>query len=225
MSPVWASRMPATPRISRSGSPVTSPPSSSASSLSVRVTMGPAFLSSSLRTRGRGWGAALELVQDGGREVQRLVGVDDVTTRGVEHQVQAAVTRDLLHRRADVGHHVAGGALVFLHRLAGRAPDVLDEPLVVADRALQRLLLLLPLEGRQDRRLVANFVAQLIDRFLLLRRLVAPAGHLAVEAGLRFLGRVVLLEDASRVNIADPQVRGAARARGGPRPPRHQAGP
>src|SRR5438128_2692263 len=216
ISPGIASRMPATPRITVSGSPTAVPPTSCASSLRVCVTMDgsswtaprqpdplarpsmAALAASSLAaayptlvaldparrrarvlvplvpargTGGTGRQAALQLVEHRRGDVQLLVGVDDVAARRVQHQVATAVARHLLDRRPDLRHHFPGRALVLLHRLALGAPDVLDEPLVVADRALQRLLLLLALERRQDRRLVAHLGAQLIHGLLLLRRL------------------------------------------------------
>src|SRR5678816_1466452 len=128
MSPGSASRMPATPRIIVVPSPRNSPPSSSASSDSVRV------ITSVYRAAYRAGG---EVGEHGRGEVEALVGVDDEAARRVEHEIELAVAGDALHRGADLGDDVLGGALVLLRGLALRAPDVLDELLVVADRALE----------------------------------------------------------------------------------------
>src|SRR5262249_44270290 len=61
-------------------------------------------------------------------------------------------------------------------------------------------------EGGENRRLVSDLGAELIDLFLLVGRLVLPTLHLAVEALLRVLGLLVVLEDLDRVNIADPEI-------------------
>jgi hypothetical protein len=128
--------------------------------------------------------------------------------------------RDLLDRGPDLGHDLAGGLLVLRHGTALGSPDFLQEALVVADRPLQRLLLLLTLERGEDRPLVADLRAQLVDLCLLFSGLGAPALDLAVELRLSLLRDAVLLEDASGVNIADPDIRGAERpgpGRGGRR--------
>src|SRR4030067_1150487 len=170
MSPGIASRIPATPRISIDPSPTTSPPSSAASSANVRVIMRAASLA-----RGADGGLAVELLDHVGRQVERLVGIDDESRCRVEHQIETLLRGDLLHRRPDHLHDHAGGALVLLGGAPLRAPHVLDEPLVLADRPLQPLLLLLALERREDRTLVAQLGAQLVDRLFLLGRLVPPA--------------------------------------------------
>ena len=162
---------------------------------------------------GRALRPGVQFGQDVRTHVQRLVSVDDDPARRVEDQVQVLLPRHLLDRRADLLHHVARRALVLLGRPPLRAPDVLDEALVVADGLLQRLLLLLPLQRRQDGGLVAHLGAQLVDELLLLGRLVAPALDLPVEAGLRLLGGLVLGEDASGVDVAEADL-GAQRSRG-----------
>src|SRR5436853_178662 len=70
-----------------------------------------------------------------------------------------------------------------------------------------------PLERREDRRLVAHLLAELVHRFLLLARLVAPALHEAIEALLRLLRRRVLAEDPRRVDVAEAERSGRAAPR------------
>src|SRR5512143_198126 len=204
-----ASRMPATPRMTMEASPTTVPPSSAASSPSVLVIMVAASLPPAPRAR-----LHVQLGEHVGGDVVRLVRVDDEAARRVEHQVQALVARHLLDRGADLLHHLARGALVLLRGPARGSPDVLDEALVVPDGLLQRLLPLLALQRGQDGGLVADLGAQLVDGLLLLGGLVAPALHLAVEARLRLLGRLVLDEDAAGVDVAEEglRARGAGQA-------------
>src|SRR4029079_5311395 len=204
------SRMPATPRIVSAGSPTSSASRISASSASVRVIMAAleGLLMGSRGGRGRR-GAGRALLPHWCREIQRDVGVDDEAARRIQHERQVLVRRDLLDRRADLADDVPRHLLVRLRGFALRAPDVLHEPLVVADRALQLFLTLVPLDRRQDGREVVDLVAQLLDGVLLLARLVAPALHLAVEALLRVLRFLVVPEDASRIDVADANVRRA----------------
>src|SRR5688572_6125448 len=202
MSPGSASRMPATSRISIDPSPTTSPFSSAASCNKVRVTMAAASSACALGHPG------VEFLNYFGAQVQAAIRIDDGATGGVENDVEALLSGELLHDGADLLHHLAGGALVLLSGAAGRAPDVLHESLVVRDRLLQCLFLLLTLEGRQDRALVADLGAELIDHALLLGRFGAPGLDLAIEGLLSLLRQPVLLEDLGRVDESDPGVGG-----------------
>src|SRR5438034_203309 len=84
----WAP-IPATPRIGTAVSPTTVPPSSAASSASVRSIMsGGSVLPRALR----------QLLQDVGGQIQVLVHVDDEPSGAVEHQAQSLVSRHLLDR-------------------------------------------------------------------------------------------------------------------------------
>src|SRR6266571_1117350 len=99
MSPGSASRMPATPRIAIVGSPTISPPSVSASSANVRVTMRGPFLSSAGGGRSR---ERVELLDHLSREVHGLVRVDDEPARRVQHQREPVIGGDLLDGGADL---------------------------------------------------------------------------------------------------------------------------
>src|SRR5215831_4195377 len=236
MSPGRASRIPATPRTTVEPSPATSPPSSEASSASVRVIMtrtlpggiprggsGPARGIPALRfgrcdsVSGSRAGTQRQFLQHRRCQVESLVRVDDDPAGRVQHQVQLSIGGELLHHRPDLADDFLSGSFVLLRGPALRPPGVLHELLVVADRALQRFFLLLPARRRQDGSLVTNFGAQLVDRLLLLGRLAAPALHLAIEARLRFLSHLVFLEDSRRVNIADLEIGGLSRPAEGQR--------
>src|SRR5258706_2731290 len=141
--------MPATPRMTRDPSPTISPPTSAASSASVRVIMD-AFLA-----LGPGGGAGVELLDHQAGEVHGTVRVDDEAARRIQHQFEPPLARDLLDRSTDLGHDLAGGSFVLLRRPAAGPPDILDELLVFAGAPLQGLFLLLTLEGGTDRTLVA----------------------------------------------------------------------
>src|SRR5258706_2541303 len=199
MSLAPASRMPATPRITVRGSPTTVPPSASASSASVREIMG---VEASMLP-----GTLDQLLEHVAGQVHALVDVDDESSGAVEHEVQSLAAGHLLDGGADLVHHVVGGRLVGLRRLAVGSPGVLDEGLVLADRLLELQIPLLALARGEDRALVLHVLAELRDLALLLGRLVAPPLHLPVETRLGVHGLLVLCEDPGRVNIADPDVR------------------
>src|SRR5687768_13056766 len=120
MSPGSASRMPATPRITVDPSPTISPPSSAASSASVRVMTRPSPPVGSARSAGCGTGVQLRDHLAG--EVELAVGIDDESTRGVEHHVQSLVARDLLHHGADLRDDFARRALVLRRGATLRSP-------------------------------------------------------------------------------------------------------
>src|SRR5947209_8785088 len=125
MSPDWASRMPATPRIITESSPWTVPPSSSASSASVRVLMRPPSL---VLAAGR---VRVQLGQNVVRHVEALVGVDDDPAGRVEDQFEAALARHLLDRAPHQLDDLLRGARVLLRRAAVGSPHILHERLVV----------------------------------------------------------------------------------------------
>src|SRR4029077_18280214 len=116
-----ASRMHATPRITVAPSPITSPPSSRASSVNVRVTMIAPW------SFGAGGGALVEQPHHLPGHVERLVCEDDEAAGRVQHQVQRLVGRHLLDDRADLLDHLARRALVLLRRATLRTPDGLHE--------------------------------------------------------------------------------------------------
>src|SRR5690348_17160662 len=99
MSPAPASLMPATPVISTEPSPITSPRSSAASSASVRTLMRPSLGSVRASVSGSApCGLGAQLGQHVTRQIERTVGVNDRSARGVEHQLEPLVVGDLLDR-------------------------------------------------------------------------------------------------------------------------------
>src|ERR1051325_3112357 len=155
--------------------------------------------------------------------VEALVGVDDNPAGRVEHQLEPFLARELLDRAADDLDDLVGGARVLLRRAAVRTPHVLHERLVLADRTLQRGVLLLTLERGQHRALVPHLGLELVHRLFLLGGLVAPALHLSLEALLGLLRVLVLRPDARGVDVAHADV-GAGR-RGAAGEGRHDAHP
>src|SRR5262245_15962416 len=140
MSPGSASRMPATPAMTVAPSPTTSAWSSFASSASVRLNIGPSA----------SWLAGIGFVQradDLRTQVQAAIRIDDHAARGVQYEIKSFVACQLLDHGADTVHDLAGRALVLLCRASLGSPNVLNERLVLLNRLLQRLFLLLPLEG------------------------------------------------------------------------------
>src|SRR5262245_21536583 len=115
MSPGRASRIPATPRISSVPSPSISPPRAAASSASVRTSIG--------GLAGSGFRAQIELLHDLGAQVEGAVGVDDRPARGIEHDLEPALTRQLLDHGADLVDDLPRRPVVLLGRTALRAPD------------------------------------------------------------------------------------------------------